>query len=42
VVLRFVAGLDDREIASALDCRPGTVRSLMSRGLAALREEVPR
>ncbi len=42
VVLRFVAGLDDREIASALDCRPGTARSLMSRGLAALRKEVPR
>ena len=42
VVLRFVVGLDDAAIADVLDCREGTVRSLVSRGLAALRAEVPR
>lgn len=37
VVLRYYEGLADDEIAATLDCRPGTVRSLVSRGLAALR-----
>ena len=37
VVLRYYEGLTDDEIAGTLDCRPGTVRSLVSRGLAALR-----
>jgi RNA polymerase sigma-70 factor (sigma-E family) len=36
VVLRFYEGLSEREIATALDCRPGTVKSLSSRALAAL------
>jgi len=39
LVLRYFHDLPDDEIAAALDCRPGTVRSLLSRGLAALREE---
>ncbi|HEX4344318.1 MAG TPA: RNA polymerase sigma factor [Solirubrobacteraceae bacterium] len=37
VALRYVHDLTDDEIASALGCRVGTVRSLLSRGRAALR-----
>lgn len=40
VVLRYWMGLSEREIAEALDCRPGTVKSLASRALAQLREEL--
>jgi len=36
--LHFVFGLDDREIAAAIRARRGTVRSLLSRALARLRE----
>lgn len=38
VVLRYYDDLTDTEIAEALHCRVGTVRSLVSRGLATLRE----
>jgi RNA polymerase sigma-70 factor, ECF subfamily len=38
VVLRDVAGLDYSEIATALDIPPGTVRSRIARGRAALAE----
>ena len=38
LVLRYYDGLDDSEIAGALGCREGTVRSLISRGLATLRQ----
>ena len=38
LVMRYFHDLADTEIAAALDCRVGTVRSLISRGLAALRE----
>lgn len=41
LVLRYFHDLADAEIADALDCRVGTVRSLISRGLAALREHAP-
>ncbi|MBE7188209.1 MAG: sigma-70 family RNA polymerase sigma factor [Jatrophihabitans endophyticus] len=37
LVLRFYEGLDHDEAAAVLGCAPGTVRSLCSRGLAALR-----
>jgi RNA polymerase sigma-70 factor (sigma-E family) len=37
VVLRYWEGLSDAEIGEILDCRPGTVRAHVSRGLAALR-----
>jgi RNA polymerase sigma-70 factor (sigma-E family) len=37
VVLRYYAQLSDAEIARHLDCREGTVRSLISRAVAALR-----
>jgi DNA-directed RNA polymerase specialized sigma24 family protein len=42
VVLRYYADLTEAEIARALDCRPGTVKSLGSRALAALSKEVER
>jgi RNA polymerase sigma factor (sigma-70 family) len=37
LVLRYFEDLPDPAIAALLGCRPGTVRSLASRGLAALR-----
>jgi RNA polymerase sigma factor (sigma-70 family) len=37
--LHYVHGLDDREIAAVIRARRGTVRSLLSRGLARMREE---
>jgi RNA polymerase sigma-70 factor (sigma-E family) len=37
IVLRYYEDLSDDDIAAMLGCRPGTVRSLISRGLAALR-----
>jgi RNA polymerase sigma-70 factor (sigma-E family) len=37
VVLRYFADLDDQEIADALECSVATVRSQISRALAALR-----
>ncbi|MCL2780753.1 MAG: SigE family RNA polymerase sigma factor [Actinomycetia bacterium] len=40
LVLRYFHGATDAEIAEALGCRTGTVRSLLSRGLATLRDEI--
>lgn len=40
VVLRYWMGLSEREIAEAISSRPGTVKSLASRALAQLREEL--
>lgn len=37
IVLRYYEDLDDHQIAATLGCRPGTVRSSISRGLATLR-----
>jgi RNA polymerase sigma-70 factor (sigma-E family) len=37
VVLRYYVGLSDADIAAHLGCRPGTVRSQISRALATLR-----
>ncbi|MFN2560293.1 MAG: SigE family RNA polymerase sigma factor [Jatrophihabitans sp.] len=37
VVLRYYVGLSDMEIAAELGCRPGTVRSQISRALTSLR-----
>lgn len=37
LVLRYYEDCTEAEIASTLGCRPATVRSLVSRGLAALR-----
>jgi RNA polymerase sigma-70 factor (sigma-E family) len=41
LVLRYFHDLPDDEIGSALGCRVGTVRSLISRGLTALRQQAP-
>lgn len=40
LVLRFFEDLTDEQAAAALGCRVGTIRSLVSRGLAALREQL--
>lgn len=42
VVLRYHAGLREAEIAEALGCRPGTVKSLASRALSRLEKEITR
>lgn len=42
VVLRFYEDLPEAEIARLLGCRPGTVKSLLSRALEQLREVVER
>lgn len=42
LVLRFYAQLSEREIAEAMGVRPGTVKSLVSRGLADLRGVIKR
>jgi RNA polymerase sigma factor (sigma-70 family) len=39
LALRYVHDLSDAEIAAALDCRPGSVHALLSRGRAALRRD---
>ncbi len=41
VVLRYWHDLPEAEIARTMRCRRGTVKSTLSRALAALREEVP-
>jgi RNA polymerase sigma factor (sigma-70 family) len=41
LVLRYVTGLTDGEIAKILGCTETTVRSLVHRGLASLRRVVP-
>ena len=41
LVLRHYLGLPDAEIAAILGCAPGTVASLVHRGLARLREVIP-
>jgi RNA polymerase sigma factor (sigma-70 family) len=40
IVLRYLCGLSDDEIATALNCRRATVRTLVHRGLAELREVI--
>ncbi len=40
IVLRYYADLSEAEIARALECAPGTVKSLASRALASLSKEV--
>jgi len=39
LVLRYVHGLSEREIAAALGCRPGTAGSLLSRAREVLRRD---
>jgi RNA polymerase sigma factor (sigma-70 family) len=40
LVLRYVLELSEQETAAVLDCRPGTVKSRVSRALERLRGEV--
>lgn len=40
IVLRYYGRETERSIADVLDCRPGTVGSLIHRGLARLRKEL--
>ena len=40
IVLRYYADLTETDIAHALGCRAGTVKSLASRALAALSKEI--
>ncbi len=42
IVCRFYLDLPDAAIADILDCRVATVRTAIHRGLAKLRQEVPR
>lgn len=42
LVLRFYDDRSEAEIAELLGCRPGTVKSLIHRGLAKVRKEVVR
>jgi RNA polymerase sigma-70 factor (sigma-E family) len=40
IVLRFYEDLPEAQVADILRCRPGTVKSRVSRGLEALRDEM--
>jgi RNA polymerase sigma factor (sigma-70 family) len=40
VACRYLLGLSEKETAAVLDCRPGTVKSRLSRALARLEEEL--
>ena len=40
IVLRYWVDLDDATIGEALGCRPATVRSLLARGIARLRDDL--
>jgi len=40
LALRFYADLSEAQMAEAMGCRPGTVKSLVSRGLEMLRKEL--
>ena len=40
IVLRFWLGLNETQIAGTLGCRPGTVKSRLSRALRALRKDL--
>ena len=40
LVLRYYGGASENQIADSLQCQPGTVGSLVHRGLAALRTEL--
>jgi RNA polymerase sigma-70 factor (sigma-E family) len=40
IVLRFYEDLPEGEVAEILQCAPGTVKSLVSRGLEKLRDEI--
>jgi RNA polymerase sigma-70 factor (ECF subfamily) len=37
VALRYLVGLNEAEMAEVMQCRPGTVKSRLSRGLTRMR-----
>jgi RNA polymerase sigma factor (sigma-70 family) len=41
IVLRYFEDLSEQRVAELLGCQPGTVKSLLSRGIASLRELAP-
>ncbi len=41
LALRFYADMSEAQMAEHLGCRPGTVKTLVSRGLDLLRKELP-
>jgi RNA polymerase sigma-70 factor (ECF subfamily) len=41
IACRWFAGLDEAEMAEVLGCRPGTVKSRLSRALERLRIALP-
>ena len=40
IVLRYYEDLSEQRVAELLRCRPGTVKSLVSRGLQTMRDEM--
>jgi RNA polymerase sigma-70 factor (sigma-E family) len=40
IVLRYYEDMSEAQVAEILRCRPGTVKSLVSRGLDAMRNEI--
>jgi len=40
VFLKYYLDLSEAEIAAALACRPGTVKSLLHRGLSVMKEHL--
>jgi RNA polymerase sigma factor (sigma-70 family) len=42
LVLRFYVDMSEAEVAQVLGCRPGTVKSLVHRGLRQLEEVIER
>jgi RNA polymerase sigma factor (sigma-70 family) len=40
IVLRYYEDLSEAQTAAALGCRQGTIKSLVSRGLSTLREQL--
>jgi RNA polymerase sigma factor (sigma-70 family) len=40
IVGRYWAGWSEAELAEVLDCRPGTIKSLASRALSTLRDQI--
>jgi RNA polymerase sigma factor (sigma-70 family) len=40
IVMRFYLGLSEAETADLIGCAPGTVKSLLHRGISRLREDL--
>ena len=42
IVLRHFEDLSEAQMAEVLECRPGTVKSLLSRGMEGLKTQIER